>query len=132
TVMSETLGRAVLSVSELTELSILAKATIVLVLMLVVVRLARRARASERHVLLAATFAILLLLPALTLLMPAIPIAVSTAATGEAGVSASAAWSTEPMESNAERSVVDARPSNSFSLATILRTAWAVGVLCFV
>src|SRR5207247_4055370 len=80
-------------------------------------------------------FAILLVLPALTLLMPAIPIALSTAATGEAGVSASAAWSTEPMETNAERaprSVVDARPSNSFSLATILRTAWAVGVLCFV
>jgi len=101
--MTDILGRTALYLSEFTGLSILAKATIAVSIMLLAVRLARRARASERHVLLAATFAILLVLPALTLLMPAIPIALSTAATGEAGVSASAAWSTEPMETNAER-----------------------------
>ena len=133
--MTDILGRTALYLSEFTEVLILAKATIAVSLMLLGVRLARRARASERHVLLAATFAILLLLPALTLLMPTIPVAVSTEAMGGASMSAPSAWSTEPMESNAERaprSVVDARPSNSFSLATILRTAWAVGALCFV
>ena len=133
--MTDILGRTALYLSEFTEVLILAKATIAVSLMLLGVRLARRARASERHVLLAATFAILLLLPALTLLMPTIPVAVSTEAMGGASMSAPSAWSTEPIESNAERaprSVVDARPSNSFSLATILRTAWAVGALCFV
>jgi hypothetical protein len=64
------------------ELTIIAKATVVLTLALVAVRGARRARASVRHVILASAFGALLLLPAAVLMLPPFPVAVSGATAG--------------------------------------------------
>jgi hypothetical protein len=55
--------QVILLISGIFELSLLAKATAVLVVGLFVVRLARRRRASVRHFMLMATFAALALLP---------------------------------------------------------------------
>jgi bla regulator protein BlaR1 len=73
--MPDSVARMILTVSDSLELSIVAKATIVLGLALVAARLARRARASVRHVMLAAAFGVLLTLPAVATLLP--PVAVS-------------------------------------------------------
>src|ERR1700674_3562535 len=73
--MPDSVARMVLTVSDSLELSIVAKATIVLGLALVAARSARRARASVRHVVLASAFGALLTLPAVATLLP--PVAVS-------------------------------------------------------
>jgi hypothetical protein len=58
-----TISEAAVALGRLVELSILGKATIILVIGLTVVMLSRRARASVRHLLLAATLASMLALP---------------------------------------------------------------------
>jgi bla regulator protein blaR1 len=68
--MMDTLTEAVAAVSRSPEISLLIKATIALILGLSAARLARRARASVRHLLLASTFAALFVLP---LAMNAVP-----------------------------------------------------------
>ena len=77
--MPSLLARVALTVSDSLELTIIAKATVVLTLALVAVRCARRARASVRHVILASAFGALLLLPAVVLMLPPFPVAVSGA-----------------------------------------------------
>ena len=61
--MRSTMTEIMLALGQWVELSILGKATILLVLGLIAARLAGRARASVRHLLLATTFATLLALP---------------------------------------------------------------------
>jgi len=108
------------------ELSIIVKATIVLGLGLLAARVASYASASMRHLLLASTFAGLLLLPAAALVMPPLAIDVSTPQVpmdsplggviqrgGEAGpgtASVSARWPDLP-------------------IATLLRAVWLFGAL---
>ena len=58
-----TIPEAILALSRSPELSILLKATVLLTLALAVVRMAGRARASVRHLILASTFAALAALP---------------------------------------------------------------------
>lgn len=58
------------------ELSLLVKTTVLLVLGLIAVVLARRSRASVRHFILVATFAGLALLPLVLLAAPGIPLRV--------------------------------------------------------
>ena len=58
-----TIPEAILALSRSPELSILLKATVLLTLALVVVRMAGRARAAVRHLILASTFAALAALP---------------------------------------------------------------------
>src|SRR6187551_750118 len=60
-------------------ISILLKATAILALTLLGARLTRGRRASVRHVVLAAGFAALLLLPLASMIAPAVPIAVPAA-----------------------------------------------------
>src|SRR5262245_65633627 len=60
-------------------ISILLKATVILGLTLAAVRLPRRTRAAVRHVLLAAGFAALLLLPVISIVTPSLPIVVPAA-----------------------------------------------------
>jgi bla regulator protein BlaR1 len=72
--MSDGVARIILAVSDSIELSIIAKATVVLGLALVAVRSARDARASVRHVVLASAFGVLVVLPAVVRLLP--PVAV--------------------------------------------------------
>ena len=58
--MTSTISEMALALGDRVELSILGKATILLALGLILAGTARRARASLRHLLLAATFAALL------------------------------------------------------------------------
>ena len=58
-----TIPEAILALSRSPELSVLLKATVVLALALVVVRMAGHCRAAVRHVILASTFAALAALP---------------------------------------------------------------------
>jgi beta-lactamase regulating signal transducer with metallopeptidase domain len=76
--MSDTLARLLVVIGGSAEISILAKATVIMLAGLGATQLAARSRASVRHVLLASTFVALLLLPAALLLVPAasIPVAV--------------------------------------------------------
>jgi beta-lactamase regulating signal transducer with metallopeptidase domain len=77
--MMSTIAAAAVFLSSAPGFSILLKATLFLALGLTAAWLARRERASVRHVLLAATFATLLLLPFLVLLGPAVSIEIPIA-----------------------------------------------------
>ena len=79
--MSDALARALIAIGDSTEVTILVKATLVMMVGLGATQLAGKARASVRHVLLASTFAAVLLLPFAVMLVPAaaIPIALDVA-----------------------------------------------------
>ena len=68
--MTDFFSQAAVAVGASFQLSVLAKATITMLLGLAAARLAKRARASTRHVLLAATFGGLLLMPVALVLVP--------------------------------------------------------------
>ena len=61
--MKSTIAELALALSQSVELSIIAKATLLMIAGLAAVGIARHARASIRHLLLVATFAILVVLP---------------------------------------------------------------------
>ena len=73
-------ARAVLAMSQSFEISMLVKATLLVAMGLAAAGVARRARASVRHLLLAATFAAVLALPFTVFVAPPVGIAVTTAA----------------------------------------------------
>jgi bla regulator protein BlaR1 len=74
--MPDLVARVILTASDSFELSMTAKATIVLALALLGVRCARTARASVRHVMLASAFGVLLLLPIVVLVLPPWPVSI--------------------------------------------------------
>lgn len=67
---SQTILRALIAASESSFASIALKATVAMIVVLFVVRLARRASASARHLLVATTFGVLFLLPVAVALIP--------------------------------------------------------------
>src|SRR6266540_251785 len=77
--MLSTIAQTVILLSQSIELSILAKATVMLTLGLAVARFAARAPASVRHLLLTATFAALIALPLAAVTVPSMVIQVSVA-----------------------------------------------------
>jgi bla regulator protein blaR1 len=79
--MPDGVARGLLAVSDSIELSIIAKATVVLGLALLAVRSFRRTRASVRHVVLASAFGVLVVLPAVVRVLP--PVAVPVPVTAE-------------------------------------------------
>ena len=82
--MISTLSEAAVALGRSVELSILGKATIILAIGLTVVMLSGRARASVRHLLLAATLAAVLALPLVALAVPEMTIGVpASSQTGE-------------------------------------------------
>src|SRR5262245_40996535 len=74
--MISTMSEAFVALGRLVELSILGKATVILLIGLTIVMLSRRARASVRHLLLAATLAAVLVLPLIVLVGPEVIIGV--------------------------------------------------------
>ena len=74
--MTPTIREFVLAMGSSLPASIVAKATVIAAFGLMGARLARRSRAAVRHVLLAATFGVLLLLPVASLIVPPVRIAV--------------------------------------------------------
>lgn len=126
------LARVALTVSGSLELSIIAKATVVLTLALVAVRCARRTRASVRHVILASAFGALLFLPVGVLVLPPAPLVVS--AETSRGVLAARQIDVQLNDGRRSITVVDhVRPAASDHPtdrgAALLRSAWSGAVL---
>ncbi len=125
-------NEAILVLSSSVELSILAKATIMLVLGLTIVRLSRNARASVRHLLLFATFASLLALPLIAVMTPEMKIEIPVNNPGNFISESSAVSTTSDLatkNNNIELSTQESRDHWSVpSLTTIIRLGWATGV----
>src|SRR5204862_3140491 len=86
TTMTSTITETALFLSRWIELSVLSKATILLVLGLAAAVLAARSRASVRHLALAATFAALLALPLIIFTAPSVRISLSVSRVTPAAV----------------------------------------------
>jgi beta-lactamase regulating signal transducer with metallopeptidase domain len=136
--MTSTISEAAVALGRLVELSILGKATIILVIGLTIVMLFRRARASVRHLLLAATLAAVLVLPLIVLAAPEVIIGVPASQASEStdlgpaapSVALTGATITSLPSRATERSSWSL-PSSSWSLPswmTIVRTVWLAGV----
>ena len=126
------LTRAALTVSGSFELSIVAKATVVLTLALVAAQSARRARASVRHVILASAFGALFLLPAVVLLLPPFPVTVSGATVR--GLLSARQIDVQMLDDRRTMTVIDhVRPAPAGppadSYTGLLRSAWSGVVL---
>src|SRR5262245_54363045 len=136
--MISTISEGAVALGRLVELSILGKATIILVIGLTIVKLSRRARASMRHLLLAATLAAVLALPLIVLAAPEVIIGVPASQAGEStelgpaapSVALTAATITSLPARATQRSSWPL-PSSSWSLPswmTIVRTVWLAGI----
>src|SRR5580765_5578334 len=120
-------------------LLLIAKATFVIAFAMFAEWLARRRRAAVRHLLFAAAFAVLALLPAATAVMPAVSIGVRFPATSAIEDTASATPLKRTVEGLETLTFVGDGPSESHSTSRswpvlptpmLLTTAWLVGVIC--
>ena len=128
--MISTISEAAVALGRLVELSILGKATVILVIGLTVVMLSGRARASVRHLLLAATLAAVLALPLIVLAVPEMTIGVPASQTSES-IDLRPAAPPVALTATADASIPSrATESASWSLPswmTIFHTVWLVG-----
>jgi uncharacterized protein (TIGR03435 family) len=81
--MPDGVARGLLAVSDSIELSIIAKATVVLGLALLAVRSFRHTRASVRHIVLASAFGVLVMLPAVVRVLPPVAVPVPVIAVSD-------------------------------------------------
>jgi len=132
--MISMINEALVALSRWVELSILGKATIMLVIGLTVVKLAGRARASVRHLLLTATFVTVFALPLVVLAAPevliGVPIPRAPEAITHSAVTPAPVVATEPTTSRSPVSQV-AQSGSSFapSWITIARLVWSAGAI---
>ncbi len=129
--MMSTLSEAAVSLGRLIELSILGKATIILVIGLTIVMMSRRARASVRHLLLAATLAAVLALPLIVLAVPEVIIGVPASQAIESIdliPSAPPVALTEPAGAGIPSRATESAPWAFPSWLTIIRAVWLAGV----
>jgi bla regulator protein blaR1 len=128
--MTSTIADWAVLLSGAAGLSILLKATLFLGLGLIAAWLAKRNRASVRHLLLAATFAILIALPFLVLAGPAVsiefPIIVAddTVAASNTALSSTSAGTAAPVDTN---TVLPRSDSSRLTLSTLLLGVWFSG-----
>jgi bla regulator protein blaR1 len=133
--MTPAIGHAVLAISNSLAASVIVKATIVISSALVAAYFARHNRASVRHAILAAGFAVLLALPIAAVLAPPIHITLPLAQ----GSSTLAINSSQSLDetSLAPRAATNAPSSGAkseatgFSLFELLFVAWAIGAAIF-
>ena len=129
--MMPTLGEAAVMVGQSVELSIVAKATAIVVAGLVAARLASRARASVRHLLLAATFAALVALPLLLVAGPQATIDVPVAHTRGATAAAEAVRPASAAPPGAIDGATLDRQSHQLSGLMVARAVWLAGAAIF-
>jgi beta-lactamase regulating signal transducer with metallopeptidase domain len=131
--MMPNLSEAALFVSDSIELSLLAKATLILAVGLVVTRFARTARASVRHLVIATLFIALVALPILIAVVPAQTIDVPVAATAiqTAGATLDTAEPAAPSRTVAVVTDAARRALPDVPLAQWLRGGWIAGTLLF-
>ena len=122
-----TISQAILALSGSPELSILLKATVLLALALVVVRMSARAAASVRHVILASAFAALVTLPLVMARAPGFRVDIAVAPSHPAQTSASTP--APPVDRMPAEAAPVAHASAMPSWGTILRVLWAGGVI---
>ncbi|HKQ80374.1 MAG TPA: M56 family metallopeptidase [Blastocatellia bacterium] len=130
--MISTISEAAVALGRLVELSILGKATIILVIGLTIVMLSRRARASVRHLLLAATLAAVLALPMIVWAVPEVIIGVPASQAGESTDLRPAApyvAPTAPMVASLPSRATESASWALPSWMTIIRTVWLAGAL---
>src|SRR5262245_9742494 len=128
--MMSTISEAAVALSRLVELSILGKATVILVIGLTVVMLSRRARASVRHLLLTATLAAVFALPLIVLSAPEVIIGVPASQASESTDLIPAAPPvalTAPTIANLPSRATESAPWSLPSWITIFRTVWLAG-----
>lgn len=133
--MMRTFSEAVVAVGASTELLFVAKATLAMVLGLVVVRIARSARASVRHLLLTSTFAVLLVLPLAMMLVPAIDFEIPTRSV-TSSVAIPAIVPDKRVPTPRSTGVINAAPAATGesiweSRQVIFRAAWVIGIALF-
>ncbi|HEX8029787.1 MAG TPA: M56 family metallopeptidase, partial [Vicinamibacterales bacterium] len=131
--MVPSLTDSALWVSTSPELSLLVKATLILIVGIGVALLARTARASARHLVIATSFLALVALPIVTAMMPPLTIEVS-APQSEPRVLARPARSlpeTAAQPANTAPELVPQPIVPSLSRADWLRIAWAIGAVVF-
>jgi beta-lactamase regulating signal transducer with metallopeptidase domain len=128
--MMQSLADTALLLSRSVELSLLAKATLILFAGLAAARLSRTARASVRHLVIASSFAALIALPLWLAGAPSITIDVPVAASAPSLSRVSTRSALPP----AVASAATAPPRTSVpqvSVAAALRAAWIAGVVVF-
>ncbi len=127
--MTTSMSDFVLMLSRSMELSLLVKATLILLAGLIVTQLTHKSRASVRHLVIAAAFAALIALPVLLLAAPTmtidVPVTVSTA-TIENIVTPTAIDNSAPPPGNAVTAAV-----RRVSFADVLRAIWLAGTVAF-
>ena len=129
--MANSIANVALGIAASIELSIIAKATVVLALALLGTQLVRRAKASVRHALLASTFGVLLSLPLAAILMPPLAIEIPMSQRDVSETTAPARSGTELESAEAVSNMTplsDVRVRRSVSALMLFRTAWAIGV----
>src|SRR5262249_55432842 len=128
--MTSTISEAAVELGRLVELSILGKATIILAIGLTTVMLSRRARASVRHLLLAATLAAALVLPLIVLAVPEVTIGVPASQASEStdlGPAAQSVALTAPMDASLPSRATESASWSLPSWLTIFRIVWLAG-----
>lgn len=128
--MIPSIAEAAVAMSQSIELSIVAKATAIVIAGLIAVRLASHARASVRHLLLAATFASLLALPLLLIAAPQATIDVPVVSAAAASTSTVTVRPSGAVRAEAGAPPVERRWSAP-SLSAIARTVWLAGAILF-
>ena len=131
--MLNTIAGVILFLSRSPELALLVKATLILIACLAITRSSRRARASARHVILATSFASLIVLPVLIVSVPAIGIEVeATAAVLPPSIQPTS--QPEPLATSATPGFVTNagdRTLPPISWPRLLRSVWIVGAIVF-
>jgi beta-lactamase regulating signal transducer with metallopeptidase domain len=128
--MTSSLSDFALLLSQSIELSLVAKATLILIAALVVTRLTRTARASARHLVIASSFAALIALPVLLAAAPAVtidvPVTPSVPATATETTFSSPARAPIATANDAAGAALPA-----ISIANVLRATWLAGTIAF-
>jgi bla regulator protein blaR1 len=133
--MKDLVARAALEMAGSMEVSIVVKATAILLLCLGAARLARSARASVRGVLLASAFGVLLALPVATVVVP--PIAFEVPVADVRDVSTPSATQEGTLAGDINRPSVGnqktTKSSREFPATALVRSVWAIaGTACLV
>src|SRR5262245_19699393 len=128
--MTSTISEVAVALGRMVELSILGKATVILVIGLTIVMLFRRVRASVRHLLLAATLAAVFVLPLIVWAVPAVIIGVPASQVSDSTdlvPAAPPATLTASIDANLPSRATGSAPWSLPSWMTIFRTVWLAG-----
>ena len=127
--MTVTVVQPTLALAGRLDLAIVVKVTIILALGLATLPLARRARAAVRHLLMAATFGTVLVLPLFIGAVPAVTIRVPRAVAERVATVVSNEASAALQSANTVALEGDANGSTLSSVATFVRAVWVLGAI---